>query len=101
MNTVLYIVGKAENKIALGNFFENLEIMNEQDLREFFKAEMDAGNIHKENLENHDITTQDDIFCVDISEIFGALCDNVDYDLNHVYYIAQQEVEINSDDMYD
>ena len=62
---------------------------------------MESGHLHKENLDDHNITNEDDIFEVDISEIFSALCDNVDYDINNDYYIKQQEVEINSDDMYD
>ena len=101
MNTVLYVVAQADKTISYNEFFETLQIMNEQELRQFFKDEMELGHLHKENLDDHNITNEDDIFEVDISEIFGALCDNVDYDTNNDYYIKQQEVEINSDDMYD
>ncbi len=101
MNTVLYLVGQTDKYTPYCDFFDSMEIMNENDLRQFFKDEMESGHIHKENLDNHNITNEDDVFEMDISEIFGALCDNIDYDTNNGYYIKQQEVEINNEDMYD
>lgn len=101
MDAVLYLVGQADKTISYNEFFETLTIMNENELRQFFKEEMESGHIHKQNLEDHNITEDDDIFEVDISEIFGALCDNIDYDTNNDYYIKQQEVSIEAEDMYD
>lgn len=101
MNTVLYLVAQADNKIPYCEFFDSMVIMNEQELREFVDGERAQGHIAKENLDAHNIDETDDIYQVDISEIFGVLCDNDIYDEKYQYYISQQEVRIDEQDMYD
>lgn len=101
MNTVLYLVGQADKTISYNEFFETLTIMNESDLREFLKEEIEQGHIAKQNMEDHNIEKPEDCFEADINDIFGTFCDNVDYDINNDYYISQQEVEVNNEDMYD
>lgn len=101
MNTVLYLVARADNHIPYCEFFDTMEIMSENDLRYFFKTELDAGHIAQANLDDHDWTDQDDPFQADLNEVFSILCDNDEYDENNQYYVSQQEVKIDPQDMYD
>lgn len=101
MNTVLYLIGKAHKDTLCCDFFSTIEIMNENDLRQFFKNELDAGNISQQNLDDHNFIGQDDLYETDISEIFSILCDNDEYDEAHTYYISQREVCVDDQDIYD
>ena len=101
MNTVLYLVAQADNHIPYCEFFDSMEIMNENDLRYFFKTELELGHIAQKNLDDHDYTEQDNPFQADLDQIFSILCDNDEYDENNQYYVSQQEVKINNEDIYD
>lgn len=101
MNTVLYLVGQANKHTPHCEFFDTMEIMNENDLRCFFKTELELGHIAQKNLDDHDFDDKENIYQMDISEIFSILCDNDEYDEDNTYYVSQQEVEINDEDMYD
>lgn len=101
MNTVLYLVAQADKNISYNEFFGTLQIMNEQSLRDFLKEETELGHISFKNLNDHGITDIDEVYHADISEIFGILCNNDEYDKNYEYFISQQEVYVNEEDMYD
>lgn len=101
MHTVLYLVAQADKHTPYCEFFDSMEIMNETDLRYFFKTEIENGNIAQKNLDDHDITDQDDLWNIELSEILAVLSDNDEYDENNSYYVSQQEVRIDEQDMYD
>ena len=101
MHTVLYLVAQADKDTPYCEFFDSMEIMNETDLRYFFKTELELGHIAQANLDDHDITDQDDLWNIELSEILAVLSDNDEYDENNSYYVSQQEVRIDEQDCYD
>lgn len=101
MNIMLYLVARADEHIPYCEFFDTMEIMSENDLRYFFKTELELGHIARANLDDHDWTEQDDPFQADLNEVLAILCDNDEYDSDNMYYVSQQEVRIDPCDMYD
>lgn len=98
---MLYLIAEADKDTPYYEFFDSMKIMNESQVRNFFNEELKAGHIPQANLDDHGIDKDFNLYDLDISDIFGVLCDNDEYDMNHNYYVSQQEVQVNEQDMYD
>jgi hypothetical protein len=99
MDTVLYLVAQADKCTPYNEFFESITIMNEERLRRFAHKQISLGNISQENLRDHDCLDTD-VYDMELETVFALLSDNDQYDEQHGYYISQQEVSINAEDMY-
>lgn len=107
MNAVLYKIYIKQPGDTIGDVFEKTEIMNEYQLRQFFRTQVDQGSIHPDNMVDHDIIIDDleKLWDVDLDAIFGAIADNLAYADNNEkigqYYIEQCEIQIENNDLYD
>lgn len=109
MHAVVYKVYVADCCDTRHDAFNATEIMNEYQLRQFFREQVDAQRIHPDNLKNYDLTVQeidDDIYSIDLDMILDILNDNDQFitDDDSRYYdfcVAQESVRLGDNDMYD
>lgn len=95
MNIELYKVATSDKYTTLNEFFESVEIMDEQGLRAFFVEQLPQ--IDKQVLKDHDIDPD-----TDPTELFVELCDIMDIlngndtynDHATPYYVEQVDVQI-------
>lgn len=83
--------------------FENTDVLNEHDFKEFFREQVKAGYIDPENLKNHGVNVQGNPQDVDIDIVIDCLLNNVDYVgiNNNVYFVEQIAVNASDNDIYD
>lgn len=107
MNIVLYKIYIKKPGDTLADVFEKTEIMNEYQLRQFFRTQVDQGCIHPDNMVDHDIIVDDleNLQEISLDAIFGAIADNLAYadqdERIGQYYIEQCDSQIDDDDLYD
>lgn len=107
MNIVLYKIYIKKPGDTLDDVFEKTEIMNEYQLRQFFRTQVDQGCIHPDNMVDHDIIIDDleKLWEIDLDAIFGAIADNLAYadqdERIGQYYIEQCDSQIDDNDLYD
>lgn len=107
MNAVLYKLYIKKPGDTVDDAFEATEVLNEYQLRQFFKRQVDQGCIHPDNMIDHDIIVEDTekLWNIDLDAIFGAIADNVAYaDDNEKigrYYIEQFDIRLGDEDLYD
>lgn len=102
----VYVKKDNDTDNTLDNVFFDTEVLNEYSLREFFREQLDLGYLHPDNLEECDISTQDNPMVLDIDAIFECLTNNIDYVQENpkqykTYYIEQFDVRLGDEDIYD
>lgn len=107
MNAVLYKLYIKKPGDTVDDAFNNTQVMNEYELRQFFREQVDQGCIHPDNMVDHDIIVDDleKLWEIDLDAIFGAIADNLAYaDDNEKigrYYIEQFDIKLGDEDLYD
>lgn len=101
MHAVLYKVCEMSKVDTKYEIFDTTEIMNEFNLREFYRKQVELGYIAPKNLKDHDLTVLDDPQDIDIDAIFEVLNDNDEYNKDHDYFVEQVCVRLGDYDYYD
>lgn len=107
MNAVLYKVYMKKAGDTTDDTFNNTNVMNEYELRKFFREQVEQGAIHPDNMADHDIIVDDleKIWEIDLDAIFGAIADNLAYadqdERIGQYYIEQFDIRLGNEDLYD
>lgn len=101
MHAVLYKVYKKDKSDCQWEQFVATDIMNEYDLRQFYREQIDLGYLHPDNLADKDITVLDDPQDIDLDAILELLNDNDNYDDKHNYFVEQVSIRLGDNDLYD
>lgn len=100
MHAVLYKVYQQQVE-SQGEQFDSTEVMNEYNLREFYRKQVELGYIHPDNLKDKEITVLDNPQEIDIDAILELLSDNDQWDNKHNYYVEQICIRLGDEDLYD
>ena len=109
MHAVIYRVYIADKYDGRHDAFNETEIMNEYQLRQFFREQADGQHIHPDNLRDYDLTVQEidnDVYGIDLDMILDILNDNDQYTDGGTsqypdFCVAQESVSLSDDDIYD
>ena len=107
MNAVLYKLYIKKPGDTVDDAFNNTQVMNQYELRQFFREQVDQGRIHPDNMVDHDIIVDDleKLWEIDLDAIFGAIADNLAYadqdERIGRYYIEQFDIKLGDEDLYD